>query len=400
MPPAYVGSHKISGGGPYVDAFAAAAAAVALVLCAACARRQTWSRSGRGLALIVCVCLLWTGSSVAIQLILHGDPMSAPFRKPFFLTYASSALTMVYLPFYAERLRADVAARRWTARRRRARRERRRRGARHSRGRESRRRRRHRRRSTWRRGSAHCGLPQPDVQPRARADVGDGDHAALVDVRADDARALGGAAGRAAHRRRHFRLHLVCRRRDGGAPARGQPRAHGESHDAPGAALALGSAALYAAYAVQLKRWVPDESSLPMPYLFGLMGLSNSALMWPLFIPPPPASGGSRGRRRSLRWRWRSCAPQHRALEHAAGAMLASPVVAVGLSLSIPFAMASTRCAAAAASLRSSSPAPPACGPAWRHRRRPPLRGCARARGAAAIRRHRRRQWVKIAIIP
>ena len=48
MPPAYVGSHKISGGGPYVDAFAAAAAAVALVLCAACARRQTWSRSGRG----------------------------------------------------------------------------------------------------------------------------------------------------------------------------------------------------------------------------------------------------------------------------------------------------------------------------------------------------------------
>ena len=50
-------------------------------------------------------------------------------------------------------------------------------------------------------------------------------------------------------------------------------RAHGESHDAPGAALALGSAALYAAYAVQLKRWVPDESSLPMPYLFGLMGL-------------------------------------------------------------------------------------------------------------------------------
>ena len=108
MPPAYVGSHKISGGGPYVDAFAAAAAAVALVLCAACARRQTWSRSGRGLALIVCVCLLWTGSSVAIQLILHGDPMSAPFRKPFFLTYASSALTMVYLPFYAERLRADL----------------------------------------------------------------------------------------------------------------------------------------------------------------------------------------------------------------------------------------------------------------------------------------------------
>ena len=69
-------------------------------------RRQTWSRSGRGLALIVCVCLLWTGSSVAIQLILHGDPVSSPFRKPIFLTYASSALTMVFLPFYAERLRA------------------------------------------------------------------------------------------------------------------------------------------------------------------------------------------------------------------------------------------------------------------------------------------------------
>ena len=111
MPPVVL-PHKISGGGPYVDAVAAAAAAGALVRCAALARRQTWSRSGRGLALIVCVCLLWTGSSVAIQLILHGDPVSAPFRKPFFLTYASSALTMVYLPFYAERLRADLERRR------------------------------------------------------------------------------------------------------------------------------------------------------------------------------------------------------------------------------------------------------------------------------------------------
>ena len=33
MPPIVL-NHKISGGGPYVDAFAAAAAAVALVLCA------------------------------------------------------------------------------------------------------------------------------------------------------------------------------------------------------------------------------------------------------------------------------------------------------------------------------------------------------------------------------
>ena len=38
MPPVVL-NHKISGGGPYVDAFAAAAAAVALVLCAACARQ-------------------------------------------------------------------------------------------------------------------------------------------------------------------------------------------------------------------------------------------------------------------------------------------------------------------------------------------------------------------------
>ena len=128
--------------------------------------------------------------------------------------------------------------------------------------------------------------------------------------------------------------------------ARSNSRAHGESHDAPGAALALGSAALYAAYAVQLKRWVPDESSLPMPYLFGLMGLSNSALMWPLFILLH-LSGLER-------FAWPS---KVAALEMALTALLgtvlsnmllaramllASPVVAtVGLSLSIPFAMAS-----------------------------------------------------------
>ena len=350
MPPAYVGSHKISGGGPYVDAFAAAAAAVALVLCAACARRQTWSRSGRGLALIVCVCLLWTGSSVAIQLILHGDPVSAPFRKPFFLTYASSALTMVYLPFYAERLRADVAARRWSSAA----------AAAHAEKAAP-----PRRTALARPRKPAAAPPPPPLYVAARLGAlwfclnltfNLGLELTSVTVvtllsSTSGLMTLVLSAARLGERLTAVKVAAVCLSFAGVAMvvlprARSNPRAHGESHDAPGAALALGSAALYAAYAVQLKRWVPDESSLPMPYLFGLMGLSNSALMWPLFIILH-LSGLER-------FAWPS---KVAALEMALTALLgtvlsnmllaramllASPVVAtVGLSLSIPFAMAS-----------------------------------------------------------
>ena len=58
-----------------------------------------------GIALILTVVVLWTASSVAIQLVFE----SHRFAKPYFLTYASACLLMVYLPFYPDRLR-DLAA--------------------------------------------------------------------------------------------------------------------------------------------------------------------------------------------------------------------------------------------------------------------------------------------------
>ena len=64
-----------------------------------------------------------------------------------------------------------------------------------------------------------------------------------------------------------------------------------------GNAISLVSAVLYGGYAAQLKRELPDESALPMPYLFGLIGLSTSVitavglpllhlLRWELFALP------------------------------------------------------------------------------------------------------------------
>ena len=58
-----------------------------------------------GIALILTVVVLWTASSVAIQLVFENHR----FAKPVFLTYASACLLMVYLPFYPDRLR-DLAA--------------------------------------------------------------------------------------------------------------------------------------------------------------------------------------------------------------------------------------------------------------------------------------------------
>ena len=58
-----------------------------------------------GIALILTVVVLWTASSVAIQMVFENHR----FAKPVFLTYASACLLMVYLPFYPDRLR-DLAA--------------------------------------------------------------------------------------------------------------------------------------------------------------------------------------------------------------------------------------------------------------------------------------------------
>ena len=71
-------------------------------------RQRKWlTRSPQlaGIALILTVVVLWTASSVAIQLVFENHR----FAKPVFLTYASACLLMVYLPFYPDRLR-DLAA--------------------------------------------------------------------------------------------------------------------------------------------------------------------------------------------------------------------------------------------------------------------------------------------------
>ena len=65
------------------------------VWCGSLPRRQVL-----GIMLVLLVVVLWTASSVAIQLIFE----AAHYRKPFFITYFSSAMLMVYLPFYSQRL--------------------------------------------------------------------------------------------------------------------------------------------------------------------------------------------------------------------------------------------------------------------------------------------------------
>lgn len=59
-----------------------------------------------GVLLILAVVVLWTGSSVAVQTIFE----SAHFRKPFYVTYLSTSLLVVYLPFYPRRVAALAAA--------------------------------------------------------------------------------------------------------------------------------------------------------------------------------------------------------------------------------------------------------------------------------------------------
>lgn len=95
----------------FADAIARPAAIIAAVLVsvtlvavlAPCAIRRLGAAPRRpmlGTLLILAVVVLWTGSSVAVQLVFE----SAHYRKPFFLTYFTTSMLMLYLPFYPKRL--------------------------------------------------------------------------------------------------------------------------------------------------------------------------------------------------------------------------------------------------------------------------------------------------------
>ena len=90
---------------PLVVLLAFAAVPVVLVYTRRCMRavlrRAAVSKQLAGVLLILLVVVLWTGSSVAIQLVFE----THRFSKPFFLTYASACLLTVYLPFYPDRVR-------------------------------------------------------------------------------------------------------------------------------------------------------------------------------------------------------------------------------------------------------------------------------------------------------
>lgn len=75
--------------------------------CRACASIDDARRArAAGIGLIMVVVFLWTGSSVVIQLVFE----EAHFRKPFFLTWYGFALQTVYLPFYPQELGQLVLA--------------------------------------------------------------------------------------------------------------------------------------------------------------------------------------------------------------------------------------------------------------------------------------------------
>ena len=72
-----------------------------------CARCWRCSRLARATTLLVLVVILWTASSVATQSLVFEK---AHYRKPFFITYLSTAGLMVYLPMYAGRFSILVRA--------------------------------------------------------------------------------------------------------------------------------------------------------------------------------------------------------------------------------------------------------------------------------------------------
>jgi solute carrier family 35 protein F5 len=92
---------------PIVFAALTASVGTALVMLGACTcyvyQRIAPARRRRflGVLLILMVVLLWTASSVAVQLVFE----SARYRKPFFLTYLSTSLLTVYLPWYPKRMK-------------------------------------------------------------------------------------------------------------------------------------------------------------------------------------------------------------------------------------------------------------------------------------------------------
>lgn len=94
-------------GSEYLPPLLAVVALFVLLLARVYGPRATALLSGpvAGILLILLVVVLWTASSVAIQLVFE----TAHFRKPFFLTYASACLMVVYLPFYPDRVRDLLA---------------------------------------------------------------------------------------------------------------------------------------------------------------------------------------------------------------------------------------------------------------------------------------------------
>lgn len=113
-----------------------------------------------------------------------------------------------------------------------------------------------------------------------------------------------------------------------------------------GDGVALLSAITYGAYAVQVKHEVPSESALPMPWLFGLVGLVCCLTLWPGIVLAH-LSGFE-----LFRWPTKAAllvitlnALVGTVLSNmllARAMLLASPLLAtVGLSLAIPLAMAS-----------------------------------------------------------
>jgi len=132
----------------------------------------------------------------------------------------------------------------------------------------------------------------------------------------------------------------------GGGHGHGRTLASQGDGSLVGHGVTLLSAVLYGGYAAQLKHEVPDEAVLPMPYLFGLIGLST-LLLYGVGLPllhllhlEPLALPSSATTLALLLNALLGTVLSNMLLARAM--LLASPLVAtVGLSLSIPLALAS-----------------------------------------------------------
>ncbi|KAL1521008.1 hypothetical protein AB1Y20_022565 [Prymnesium parvum] len=89
-----------------------ALAAISIAARLACARLKRCCRLARdstgnvlGVLLVCAVAVLWTASSVAVQVVFE----DVHYRKPFCLTYFCSTMLVVYLPFYPRQLRQIAA---------------------------------------------------------------------------------------------------------------------------------------------------------------------------------------------------------------------------------------------------------------------------------------------------